>query len=257
MPTDDNCRSGTLVSICPANATPPGANYYSSALPSSSSVAPSSSSVCTANNNTSTHYCSEGAMKEYIFLTDSRDNQTYKAVVIGTQTWMAENLNYATLGSKCGYTSGNGTSLLSDNNTTFCDTYGRLYDWNTAMNNSASSTAVPSGVRGVCPSGWHLPSQAEWNVMTVYIGGANTEGKRLKATSGWNKYNGVSGNGTDEYGFSALPGGSGGGNNGYWWSSASEHGNDYGYNRNMYYDEGARLGSNYKSNLFSVRCLQD
>ena len=164
----------------------------------------------------------------------------YRTVTIGTQTWMAENLDYTVEGSKC-----------YNNDPDNCQKYGQLYDWETA--------------KTVCPSGWHLPTLAEWDVMTAYIGGASTEGKKLKATSGWNDYNGVSGNGTDEYGFSALPGGAGHsdgsfiivGDLGIWWS-ASEYDGNFAYSRYMDYgNEDAIWYDNDKSILFSVRCLQD
>ena len=127
------------------------------------------------------------------------EGRTYKTVVIGRQTWMAENLNYNASGSKC-----------YNNSESNCTTYGRLYNWETA--------------KAVCPYGWHLPTQADWEVMTAYIGGSSIEGRKLKARSGWNN----NGNGTDEYGFSALPGGrgsSGGsfndvGDSGHWWSAS-------------------------------------
>jgi uncharacterized protein (TIGR02145 family) len=190
-------------------------------------------------------------------LTDSRDSKTYEAVLIGTQTWMAKNLNYAT-GGKCG----NGSSL-SDNNTFSCDTYGRLYNWATAMAGSASSSKNPSEVKGVCPTGWHLPSDAEWTALTDYVG-SSTAGTKLKATSGWNSH-ATYGNGTDEYGFSALPGGNGGsdgnfnlaGYDGRWWS-ATEDAASNAYGRYMNYG-GADVGRyNFgKTSLFSVRCVQD
>src|SRR5215469_10890371 len=88
----------------------------------------------------------------YGSFTDSRDSKTYRTVVIGTQTWMAENLNYNATGSKC-----------YNDSTQYCDLYGRLYDWTTAMAGVSSSSANPSGVLGICPVGWHLPSDAEWN----------------------------------------------------------------------------------------------
>jgi len=201
---------------------------------------------CTANDNTDTHYCSEGTMEEYGVLTDSRSSpaRKYKTVVIGTQTWTAENLNYNATNSKC----------YSDYSS-YCTTYGRLYNW------SMAKTA--------CPSGWHLPSRVEWEVMTAYIGGASTEGKVLKAISGWNS----DGNGTDEYGFSALPGGachifeSGNyypencgnvGDQGSWWT-ASENGASYSYFRNMGYsgDENAAWHYSIRSHLYSVRCLKN
>jgi uncharacterized protein (TIGR02145 family) len=196
---------------------------------------------------------------------------------------MAENLNYAIAGSKC--SGEGGTSYLYDedgNSITKtlspaevqanCDKYGRLYDWSTAMgfasscNTSSCSSQIQTKHKGICPSGWHISSQADWNVMTAYIGGNSTEGKTLKAKSGWNN----NGNGTNDYGFSALPGGRGTsdgsfgdvGYYGYWWSASESEYRSYSniaYSRGMsYYGVGADWDfSLYKSNLLSVRCLQD
>jgi uncharacterized protein (TIGR02145 family) len=174
--------------------------------------------------------------------TDSRDKKKYKAIKIGTQTWMAENLNYNVSGSKC-----------YNNKPANCDKYGRLYNWSTAMK--------------ACPKGWHLPSDAEWTALTNYVesnsGCSKCAGKHLKSASGWDSYSGISN--LDTYGFSALPGGlgdSGGsfrsvGIGGYWWSS-SESGSDDAYFRYMYYDIEYAYYFNYvKSNLYSVRCLKD
>ena len=166
------------------------------------------------------------------------EGRTYKTVVIGRQTWMAENLNYNASGSKC-YNN-------SDSN---CNTYGRLYNWETA--------------KTVCPSGWHLPTREDWDVMTAYIGGSSTEGSKLKARSGWNN----NGNGTDQYGFSALPGGLGKsdgsfytvGYDGYWWSASELESLSYlAYGRSMSYDgDNVYWNGINESYLFSVRCLQD
>ncbi len=166
--------------------------------------------------------------------TDPRDGKAYKTTKIGSQTWFAENLNYDTSGSKC-----------YGDNPSNCQKYGRLYNWNTAMK--------------ACPSGWHLPSKDEAEAWEKFFGGSNVAGKMLKATSGWN----YDGNGTDDLGFSALPGGGifGGsigilGDYGGWWSS-SEHNNDAHY-RSIYYLNG-RVDWSYadKSCLISVRCLKD
>ena len=169
---------------------------------------------------------------------------------------MAENLDYNVEGSKC-----------YGNNAVNCNTYGRLYNWATAMalpsscNSNTCSSQVQTKHKGICPSGWHIPSHAEWTTLTDYVGGYSTAGRYLKATSGW--YN--NGNGNDQYGFSALPGGygySGGsffnvGNYGYWWS-ATEFNATYAYYRYMNYNYDYVYDySGYKSNLFSVRCLQD
>ena len=161
------------------------------------------------------------------------EKQTYKTVKIGEQVWMAENLNYEAEGSKC-----------YDDKPDNCKKYGRLYDWETAMK--------------ACPSGWHLPSKEEWDKL-IEVAGDRSAGKYLKATSSWNE----NGNGTDAYGFAALPGGIGnsdggfsnGGNDGYWWSS-SESSNDA-YIRMMSYGLEESYWSYYGKNLLlSVRCIQ-
>ena len=172
-------------------------------------------------------------------------NKTYKTAKIGTQTWLAENLNYEAEGSVC-----------YENKPANCAKYGRLYDWETAMK--------------VCPKGWHLPSNAEWDKLYRFVDGDTdtkspyqnkTAGKHLKADSGWNE----DGNGTDKYSFSALPGGYGNsdgsfynvGSSGYWWS-ASDDNSDFAYFRGMYYYyDNADWSNDDKSYLFSVRCLQD
>ncbi|MDR1811457.1 MAG: fibrobacter succinogenes major paralogous domain-containing protein [Candidatus Fibromonas sp.] len=173
-------------------------------------------------------------------LTDSRDGKKYKTVKIGSQIWMAENLNYAASGSKC-----------YDNKPENCQKYGRLYDWTTA--------------KKVCPSGWHLPSKSEYEVLDNAVGGKEVAGKKLKAKNGWNNYKGKSGNGTNEFGFSALPGGysfSDGsffnvGNYGNWWST-SESSSYNAYSRYIgYIDDDADWNGSLESNLYSVRCLQD
>ena len=136
---------------------------------------------------------------------DSRDGKVYKYININDQTWMAENLNYDT---------GNG-SWVYENDESSAEIYGRLYDWETACD--------------VCPNGWHLSTDSEWIELTNYLGTKGhsfTEGIALKATRGWNN----GGNGTDNYGFTALPGGNLGnngtfaniGNYGYWWTSTED-----------------------------------
>ena len=171
--------------------------------------------------------------------TDSRDGKKYKTVTIDTKIWMAENLNFAAEGSKC-----------YDNNPDNCAKYGRLYDWETAKKS--------------CPDGWHLPSNDEYNVLYNTVGGDDVAGKKLRARSGWNENNGKPGNGTDDFGFSALPGGygiSGGnfynvGDFGYWWI-ASENVSGIAYYRSMNDNNGYADWSYYdKSFLFSVRCVQ-
>jgi uncharacterized protein (TIGR02145 family) len=183
---------------------------------------------------------------------DERDGKIYNKVTIAidsySETWMAENLNYAATDSKC--------YQNSDSN---CDTYGRLYNWATAMDNAASSDATPSGVQGVCPSGWHLPSDVEWTALTTAVG--TDSGKKLKASSTlW-----TTNTGTDDYGFSALPGGNyydGSfdrvGTFGYWWSSTQYTASSRAYSRYMGgSDSSVRRDNDIKSLYYSVRCLQD
>jgi len=182
--------------------------------------------------------------------TDSRDSKTYKKVTIGTQTWMGENLNYNAIGSVC-----------YDNADSNCVNFGRLYNWSTAMNGTSSSSTSPSGVRGVCPAGWHIPSDAEWGTLVNYVDSA-TSGTKLKFSSGW--YNS---NGTDDYGFSALPGGDGNGNGlygtagygGNWWSATEYNSASYALTRRMYweYEYVHRQTFGGKTDLFSVRCVAD
>jgi uncharacterized protein (TIGR02145 family) len=193
---------------------------------------------------------------------DCRDNKFYKYVGINGQVWMAENLNFKADGSRC-YDDDTGGD--SEGN---CEIYGRLYNWNTAMGGAESSTTNPSGVQGVCPSGWHIPSEAEWAELVIFAGGIGEyfedgpAGTKLKATSGW-KSGGIPG--TDDFGFSALPGGCSYNNgysfdgvitNGQWWSSSGDW---YVYTLGIYYgNEFLSLNpSGDKSVLYSVRCLRD
>jgi uncharacterized protein (TIGR02145 family) len=145
-------------------------------------------------------------------------------------------------------------------------TDGVLYNWYAAMDGATSSILAPSGVQGICPSGWHLPSDAEWTILNDYVdanNGSDGIGNSLKATTGWNVYSGVTA--TDQFGFSALPvGGRFGagdffdlGNAGLWWS-ASESSSTSAYHRVLYFLMGAfRQGSYSESDGFSVRCLED
>ncbi|MCF8227625.1 MAG: fibrobacter succinogenes major paralogous domain-containing protein [Bacteroidales bacterium] len=179
-------------------------------------------------------------------ITDSRDGQTYNTVEIGTQCWMAENLNYET-----------GNSWCYDDNSSNCDTYGRLYDWSTAL--------------GACPTGWHLPSDDDWCTLTTYIDETvdcesltwigTDAGYKMKSTSGWYS----NGNGSDAYGFTALPGGYRDSDGifhylelaAYFWSSTAENGSEA-WNWGLGYgaDEVNRYTHSQGDGL-SVRCLKD
>ena len=99
-------------------------------------------------------------------LTDTRDGKVYKTIEIGKQTWMAENLKV--------FSNDNGitryaSSFCYDHNKLNCDVYGRLYEWYTALYGEVHSNKNPSGVKGVCPDAWHLPSVNEWIELADFI----------------------------------------------------------------------------------------
>ena len=220
------------------------------------------------------------------------DGNTYKTVKIGTQWWMAENLKTTHFS--------NGTEIfLIENNTswdnldfsdkaycyyddsiTLANTYGALYNWAAAMNGAESSELTPSQVRGVCPAGWHLPSDGEWIALEMQLGMSydeawlvgwrgSSEGNKLKAKEGWNS----NGNGTNSSGFSALPAGirnghgvfSDVGEATHFWSTTEYINNTtYAFNRKLAYNQsgvGWFLASHYygypKDFGFSVRCVKD
>ena len=217
-------------------------------------------------------------------LTDSRDGQTYRTVKIGGQVWMAQNLNYAYTGVPFdnGYYTSDSTSWCYDNDPANCAKYGRLYTWAAAMdsvgewstsgkgcgygeNCSVASAGSATLVRGVCPKGWHLPSNDEWKALFAAVEGSSTAGAMLKSATGWRSSGKDSGNGIDTFGFSALPAGirySLGGYNSegygaYFWSSTEDDSDDA-YVMNLYYSgAGAGLGGFSKYYGYSVRCVKD
>jgi uncharacterized protein (TIGR02145 family) len=217
---------------------------------------------------------------------DSRDGKTYRYVTIGGQVWMAENLNYADASID-----GNGAWCYWYDESD-CNIYGRLYEWATAMDIDSyynENTWGGSDIkhRGICPSGWHLPSRREWGDLVVYAGGAGEYGERnggwaganLKSTSGWKYYNGYYNEyNTDAYGFSALPNALAstvcivdgveyncGGFADVWWTSTTLSGGRA-YCRSMF-DYEASVGEadchsvdendRNRSIKFSVRCVRD
>jgi uncharacterized protein (TIGR02145 family) len=253
MISEDDCdlRYGKVVSACTTYPKCGDKEYNSS------------TQFCCGGNtyNSSTMFCSGSTAyakcngAEYDVakeMCDTRDSKKYKITKIGTQTWMAENLNYNASGSKC-----------YDNSNANCTQYGRLYDWATAMAISStynsSSYSASAKHKGACPTGWHLPSDAEWETLVNYAG--TNPGTKLKAKSGWDN----NGNGTDTYGFSALPGGTGYsngsfvnvGNGGNWWS-ATENAASSAYRRDMFCSLANVYRDDYdRTYLYSVRCVQD
>ncbi len=133
----------------------------------------------------------------YGWLTDPRDGHIYRTVAMGSQTWLGQDLNYKSDSSWCYHDS-----------ESYCPVYGRLYKWTAAM--AIGQTFDTSrwggsdvGHQGVCPSGWHIPSDAEWHTLTAVILDSATAAAKLKSATGW----GGSTSGTDAYGFHLLPGG--------------------------------------------------
>jgi uncharacterized protein (TIGR02145 family) len=195
----------------------------------------------------------------------SWQGETYNTTLIGDQCWMDRNLNWEI-----------GNSVCYQNLPANCVKYGRLYDWETMMSGALSSGLVPSGVQGICPEGWHIPSDDEWKILEAvvdpYYGIGDTiwdetgwrsvfTGKYLKSTSGWH----LSGNGEDIFGFTGKPGGSQSngvfsweGSEGIFWSSTESESSDYAYFRSLnYYFSGSYRDVEPKIYYFSVRCLKD
>lgn len=195
------------------------------------------------------------------------DGNTYKSIIIGNQEWIAENLKVTTYNDGSSIpnvaNSSQWNSLYSgayryykDDKTTYASLYGAYYNW----------YAVNTGK--LCPTGWHVPSDSEWMELIDFLqtdGHGGNEAVAIKSTTGWLIYNGLDGNGTDDYGFNAVGGGSvaGSGNfdgekyYAYWWSST-------------FYDSYTAWSTNVtfstkiiqRSNLtkqfgYSVRCLKD
>jgi len=179
---------------------------------------------------------------------DSRDGKTYRYVKIGNQTWMAQNLDFVTDAGNWCY----------ENNVDNGGVYGRLYTWEVSTK--------------ACPSGWHLPSDAEWSELTSYLGGDHVAGDKLKEidTTHWSSPNSKA---TNESGFEALPGGflvdrsaynnqpniqfQSIGKMSIWWSSNTYSG-DYAYDRSITnYLANVRRTIDPKTVGLSVRCVKD
>jgi len=204
------------------------------------------------------------------------DGNIYNTITIGTKIWMAENLEttrYAD-GTPIPFVNTNASwDALDANSKAYCwyndninnkDTYGALYTWAAAMKGEVSSSTNPSGVQGVCPTAWHLPSNAEWAELETYLGGNSIAGFKLKET-GKAHWNSSTSGVTNESGFTALPGGYRYYDGdfkylhvyGFWWSS-SENTADLAWYMNLEdqtgvvyrYSTGKKIG-------FSVRCLSD
>ena len=189
------------------------------------------------------------------------DGNTYQTVQIGTQTWMKENLKTTRYRDGAAIPTGlsdsqwgagtTGAYAIYDNNAANNTTYGKLYNWYAVTDS-----------RNLCPTGWHIPSDAEWTTLENFLGGATVAGGKMKTTTGWTSPNTAA---TNESGFSGLPGGyrlyNGTyysiGYYGLWWSS-SEASTPNAWARDLSSNFGFSFrGNYYKQTGFSVRCLRD
>ena len=186
-----------------------------------------------------------------------------QTVTIGTQVWMTKNLDVDKFrngdvipeakseGEWKAYNDANEAAWCYYNNDPANgEKYGKLYNW-----------YAVADARGLCPTGWHVPSYDEWTILTDYLGGESKAGAKMKSKTGWNE----DGNGTNSSGFSGLPGGyrdnSGAfdnvGKDGYWWCS-TEYDTELARYRYLGYDSGSVSRYYYgKEKGFSVRCLRD
>lgn len=230
---------------------------------------------------------------DYGEITDERDGQVYKTVKIGDQVWMAENLNYAYTGVPydCDGNTSDSISWCYDNDPAECAKFGRLYTWAAAMDSVGTWSTNGSGcgyddkecsptypVRGICPKGWHLPSDAEIKTLFDAVGDEERRGFRLKAVVGWKPDFNANDEkmSIDSFGFSALPAKirkpSGGftyttePNTRFWsateqriWNSDDRVYEFYtAYRISMSYaSDGASLDYDHKNYGYSVRCLKD
>lgn len=247
--------------------------------PESSSSEISSSSAGKAKSSSSSKIGCKTETEddcEYGELTDNRDGQTYKTVKIGDQWWMAENLNFDP-GQGGSDDAKYDWSWCYKDNADNCVKYGRLYTWAAAIDSVKLATDVENPldcgygkvcglasadsatlIQGICPNGWHLPSETEWEKLFEVVGGQSTAGNVLKSQTGWE-----SKNGTDAFGFSAVSAGhrnvfgAYNGNAAYFWGSTEA--NRY-YACRMYLEynyDNASLTRYDKFLGHSVRCVKD
>ena len=203
------------------------------------------------------------------------DGNVYNTIMIGTQCWMAENLRVTRTPN--GPTIPTGGSSSTDpqrdvpaGGASNVPLYGYLYNWPAVMNGAESSNNNPSGVQGICPNGWHVPSLAEWNQMSDYVyaqipyrcvtNGSNTIGKALASTTGWSSSVNPCAVGNNQStnnvtGFSAYPASNGSAR--YW--TATIYNSYNAYHKELYYSSsGFDTSNNYsKSAKLSVRCVRD
>ncbi len=194
-------------------------------------------------------------------VTDTRDGKIYNTVLIGAQCWFAQNINVGTkvLGNTNQTNNGIIEKYCYMDDVNNCNVYGGLYQWDEAMQYSTTE-----GVKGICPTGWHLPTDAEWTTLTTFLGGEAIASGKMKET-GTTHWLSPNTGATNSSGFTALPGGSRHLNFGFFdlayyasfWSSSQGIATDAWY-RDLYYNnEHVYRYYNGKTYGFSGRCLQD
>ena len=202
------------------------------------------------------------------------DGNSYPTVLIGTQCWMQENLmvthfsDGAAIPQMLSNTDWQNLAMNAagfgyhSNDSNMAEEYGALYSWNAAVAMEEGSWAVPSGVQGICPDGWHLPSDPEWTILTDYLGGTLVAGGKLKG-DGYLQWNFPNYQGSNSSGFSATPGGGISsfyqnlGQTAFYWSS-SDFLPSNAWTRTLFHGYASISSGGYeKKNGYSVRCLAD
>lgn len=203
-------------------------------------------------------------------LFDERDWQLYNTVLIGTQCWMVQNLNIgepiaSNAGGQLQTDNGIIEKYCYENNPTYCSGYGGLYEWNEAVQYSSTE-----GAQGICPSGWHIPSDADWSTLMNFLGGAYVAGGKMKSTGTFEDGTGLwyapNEGATNESGFTGFPGGVRGyyygdfynfNAQGSFWSS-TQASTEKAWNRELDFGwADATRASSYKNYGLSIRCLKD
>jgi uncharacterized protein (TIGR02145 family) len=191
--------------------------------------------------------------------TDTRDSKIYNTVLIGTQCWFAQNLN---AGAKIPASANQTNNSIIEkycynNDENNCTVYGGLYQWDEAMQYSTTE-----GVKGICPTGWHLPTDAEWTTLITFLDLAAGGKMKEAGTAHWISPNEGA---TNSSGFTALPGGISYGDgtfdsltiDAYFWSSSPDDATNAWRRSFVYYTAGAYRHSSLKTRGDSVRCLKD
>ena len=295
LASNSSSSTSTSLSASSSSRNDEGDKSSSSVVSSSSADVQSSSSGTVVNSSSSAVKINCSALLEgktgwswdvpkecrfnpdidYGTMTDSRDGKTYKTVKIGDQVWMAENLNFDAGQGGSGENKYD-LSWCYKNEPKNCEVAGRLYTWAAAIDSvklandadnprdcgNGKTCVLPDTVYGVCPPGWHLPNNAEWEKLFTAVGGQSKAGKALKSQNGWPD----NGNGTDAFGFSALPAGlvNHDGKNFYgddefahFWSASEGDNTHVNYVYLYKLNEDAYLYLIIKHSAFAVRCLKN